>query len=376
MSGSTVWGRVVALMRKETRQMMRDKSTMMLGIVLPMVLLVLFGFGLSLDVDHVPATVVRDDSSPVTRDLYTSLKLSRYFAPGMVNSMREAEELMRFEHTDAIVRREMKDRPDGTEHVEVIVNGRDANKARIMQRYLEGAIAEWWAGRRSSEFAISGEAVVFGQAVAVPRVWYNSAMESRYFLVPGVIVLVMTLIGALLTALVIAREWERGTFEALISTPVRAGEFLTAKMVPYFMLGMTGLGLCLAASYWLFEVPMRGSLWLVVAGSALYLVITLGIGLFISAVTKSQFVASQLVLIICFLPTMMLSGFIFDLNGAPRFVYYLAQVFPATWYVDLLQTLFLVGNVPSIVGRDFAVMGCFAVVMLVLARVSTRKSLE
>lgn len=377
MSGkSTAWGRVFALIRKETRQMIRDKSTLTLGIILPIVLLVLFGYGLSLDVDHVPATVVRDSPSPVTRDLYTSLKLSRYFDPAMADSMQEAKELMRFEHTDAIVRREIKDSPDGSENIQIVVNGRDANKARIMQRYLEGAIAGWWAGRKTSQFALPTENTAVGQAAAEPRVWYNNAMESRYFLVPGVIVLVMTLIGALLTALVIAREWERGTFEALISTPVRAGEFLTAKIVPYFMLGMTGLGLCLAASYWLFEVPMRGSLFLIVAGSALYLVITLGIGLFISSVTKSQFLASQLVMIVCFLPTLMLSGFIFDLNSAPRFVYYLAQVFPATWYVDLLQTLFLVGDVPLIVVRDFIVMGCFAVVMLVLARASTRKSLE
>lgn len=368
--------RIYALVKKETRQMVRDKSTLTLGIILPMVLLMLFGFGLSLDVDHVPVALVRDTSSPITRDLYASLSLSRYFDPVMVNSMEEAVELLKYEKTDAIVRREPETRSNGKEHIQIIVNGRDSNKARIMQRYLEGAITQWAASGSFNNLTVNTESAAYGQAVSEQRIWYNHAMESRYFLVPGVIVIVMTLIGALLTALVIAREWERGTYEALIATPVRAGEFLIGKIVPYFGLGMIGLVLCLLASWFVFKVPMRGSLLMIVMGSALYLVVALGIGLFISVKTKSQFLASQLVLIICFLPTMMLSGFIFDLNSAPKFVYYFAHIFPATWYVDLQQTLFLVGDVPVIIIRDFAVLGCMAIALLVLVRMSVRKSLE
>ncbi len=367
--------RLSALVRKETRQMLRDRSTLTLGILLPFVLLMLFGFGLSLDIDHVPATVVRDDSSPVTQDLYTSLKLSRYFDPSISDSIHEAEAMLRNGETDAIVRRRMGDRPDGHESIQIIVNGRDANKARIMQRYLEAAILRWSALKPVVE-ADPSSAAVAGHAAAEPRIWYNDAMESRYSLVPGVTVLIMTLIGALLTALVIAREWERGTFEALIATPVREREFLAGKVIPYFLLGMIGLVLCLASSYWVFEVPMRGSLILIVTGSALYLVVALGIGLFISAAVKSQFLASQLVLISCFLPTLMFSGFIFDLKSAPRFVYYFAHLFPPTWYVELLQTLFLAGNIPSILLRDFGILAAFAVVMMLLARSKIRKSLE
>lgn len=363
--------RALAVIRKEGLQMVRDRSTLTLGIILPIALLLIFGFGLSLDITNIPVTVVRDDSSPLTRDLYTSLSFSRYFEPRMANSMQEAEELIKYGETDAIVRRRMKDSPDGSEDIQIIVNGRDANKARMTQRYLEGAIAGWYAKRQGAEGAQAP-----GRAVAQPRVWYNHAMESRYFLVPGVIVLVMTLIGALLTALVIAREWERGTFEALMATPVRAGEFLTGKIIPYFLLGLIGLALCLIASYWVFDVPMRGSLWLIILGSALYLYVSLGIGLTMSALTKNQFLASQLVIISCFMPTLMLSGFVFDLNSAPRFVYYVAHIFPATWYVDLLQTLFLVGDIPKIVWRDFAILAGFAALMMGLARLKTRKSLE
>ncbi|CAK7053561.1 MAG: putative multidrug ABC transporter permease YbhS [Desulfovibrio sp.] len=370
--------RTRALIRKEAKQMLRDKSTLTLGIILPVLLLLLFGFGLSLDVRQVPVVVVKDSSSPVTRDLYTSLRLSSYFNPTMVNSWHEAERLLRTGATDAIVRREMKESPAGAEHIQIIVNGRDSNTARIMQRYLEGGVSRWASLRQGNLSFLSGGAPqeIAGRAIAEPRIWYNSQQESRYFLIPGVTVLIMTLIGTLLTALVIAREWERGTYEALAATPVRALEIMVGKTVPYFALGMIGLSLCLSAAAWVFDVPMRGSLVLTIIGSAIYLLVALGIGLLISATVKNQFLASQIVLILSFLPTLMLSGFIFDLKSAPAAAYYLAHVFPATWYVELMQTLFLVGNVPGVVIRDFLILSCFAVVLLGLAGTRIKKSLE
>jgi ABC-2 type transport system permease protein len=153
-------------------------------------------------------------------------------------------------------------------------------------------------------------------------------------------------------------------------------EIVAGKTVPYFALGMIGLSLCLMASAWVFNVPMRSSLLLIIAGSAIYMLVALGIGLLISAAVKNQFLASQIVLILSFMPTLMLSGFIFDLKSAPPIAYYLAHVFPATWYVDLMQTLFLVGNVPGMVARDFLVMSCFAIVLLSLAGMQIKKSLE
>lgn len=371
MKSPAARARLLALLLKESRQMVRDKSTLMLGVVLPGVLIMLFGYGLSLDVTLVPVAVVRDTASPATRDLFTSLSLSRYFAPVPVTSAREAEKLLRAEKVDAIVRREPKESPDGGGKVQIILNGRDANKARIAQRYLEGALA-LWAAKNEMASTEPGS----GAAGAEIRVWYNHALESSYFLVPGVVMLVMTLIGSLLTALVMAREWERGTFEALMATPVTVNEIVAGKIIPYFLLGMAGLSICLAAAYFLFHVPIRGSLVLLVSGSALYLLVALGMGLFISAAVKSQFLASQIVLVFCFLPTLMLSGFIFDLQSAPSAVHYIARVFPATWYVDLIQTLFLVGDIPFIIARDFAVMAGFAALMLGLARKATRKTLE
>lgn len=374
--------RTRALIRKEMRQMLRDRSTLTLGIFLPIVLLLLFGFGLSLDVKHVPVAVVRDSSSPLTRDVYASLKLSPYFNPTLVNSWQEAERMLQSGTTDAIVRRAMKESSDGFEHIQIIVNGRDSNTARIMQRYLEGAISRWAFLRQGNLSFLSTPSVgespqgKIGRAHAETRIWYNDELESRYFLIPGVTALIMTLIGTLLTSLVIAREWERGTYEALAATPARKIEIITGKTVPYFMLGMVGLFLCLVAASWVFKVPMRGSLFFIIVGSAIYILAALGIGLFISAVVKNQFLASQIALIFSFLPTLMLSGFIFDLKSAPPLAYYLAHIFPSTWYVEMMQTLFLVGNIPGVLIPDYLVMTGFAVALLYLSGTKIKKSLE
>lgn len=222
--------RAWALIRKETKQMLRDKSTLTLGIILPILLLLLFGFGLSLDVKLVPVVVVRDNSSPVTRDLYTSLKLSSYFNPTMVNSWQEAEHMLRSGATDAIVRRKIKESSNGFEHIQIIVNGRDSNTACIRQRYLESVISRWSSIRQGEFSFLSSDAIRrnAGLATAETRIWYNSEQESRYFLIPGVTALIMTLIGTLLTALAIAREWERGTYEALVATPVKRWEIVAA----------------------------------------------------------------------------------------------------------------------------------------------------
>jgi ABC-2 type transport system permease protein len=364
--------RAAALIVKETRQMLRDKNTLTLGIVLPIVLLLLFGYGLSLDVDHVPATIV-EDGSPEVRDLYVSMSLSRYFDPTKAPSFQEAERRLLTGKTDAVVRRSFSERESEREHWQIIVNGRDANTSRIMQRYVAGAIAQ---GGSHETLASAGAGGGAGVASVRLRVRYNDALNSRHFLIPGLTALILTLIGTMLTALVMAREWERGTFEAMAATPVSKGEILAGKTVPYFGLGMAGLALCLLAARFIFEVPMRGSLGLIVAASALYLVLSLAIGLVISATLKSQLLASQIAIVVSFMPTVVLSGFIFDLHSAPVVAQVIAHFFPATWYVELLQTLFMAGNVPSIVVRDMLVLAGGAVAAFAIARHCIRKSLE
>jgi len=365
--------RVWALIKKEVRQVVRDPSSIAIGIVMPVVLILLFGYGMSLDVTNVPVALVLEDSSPASTDLASSFELSPYFAAQRTTSMRHAEQLMLARKVDGIVRI----RPDfsrrlsrGDAEVQVLVHGIDANRARIIQTYAQGAIGVW-AARRTAE----GQQVLSGPVQVQNRLWFNEANESRFFLVPGLVVLVMTLIGALLTSLVVAREWERGTIEALFVTPVRPGEILLGKTVPYFVLGMIGLALCLLAAKFLFHVPFRGSVLVLTGVSMLYLLVALALGLLISTTLKSQFVASQITLLVTFLPAVMLSGFLFDLRSLPAVVQFITYLLPARYYVTLLQTIFLVGDVWAVILPNATVLALMMTALLWLARRATRKEL-
>jgi len=365
--------RVDALVRKEARQILRDPSSIAIGIVLPVVLILVFGYGLSLDVTHVPVAVVVEDPSPAATEVAGSFQLSPYFDAQLITSMPLAEQLMRARKIDGIIRI----RPDfgrrfaiGDGEVQILVHGVDANYARIVQRYAQGAIGQWEAKR-----AAQGQEAASGPVVAQTRLWFNEANESRYFLIPGLIVLIMTLIGAFLTSLIVAREWERGTMEALFVTPVRPDEILIGKTIPYFVLGMIGLVLCLLATKFLFHVPFRGSLLVLSGVSVLYLMVALAIGLLISSATKSQFVASQIALLVTFLPALMLSGFLFDLRSMPDLVRIVTYVLPARYYVTLLQTIFLAGDIWPIVLPNAAVLAVMAVGLMALTRRSIQKKL-
>jgi ABC-2 type transport system permease protein len=258
----------------------------------------------------------------------------------------------------------------GDADVQILVHGTDANRARLIEIYAEGAVNSWIA-RQTAE----GLPVAAGPVTVRDRLWFNEANESRYFLVPGLIVLIMTLIGAFLTALVMAREWERGTLEALFVTPVRAGEILLGKTIPNFVLGMIGLALCVVTAKFLFHVPLRGSLWLLTVSSMLYLVVALGIGLLISTAVKSQFLASQITILVTFLPALMLSGFLFDLQSMPAFVRTLTYALPARYFVAVLQTIFLAGNVWTVILPRMVILTGFAVLLLAVVRLSTHKRL-
>lgn len=365
--------RIGSLVRKETRQIIRDPSSIAIGIVLPVVLILLFGYGLSLDVTNVPVAVVLEDASPAATDLAASFQLSPYFNVHLMTSMPQAQRLMLARKIDAVVRI----RPDfarqlsiGDAEVQLLVHGIDANHARIVQTYAQGAVNQW-ALKRTAQ----GEEIMSGPVVVQSRLWFNEANESRYFLVPGLIVLIMTLIGAFLTSLVVAREWERGTMEALFVTPVRPDEILAGKTIPYFVLGMVGLILCLLAAKFLFHVPFRGSLAVLSGVSILYLLVALGIGLLISSAIKSQFVASQVALLVTFLPALMLSGFLFDLRSMPAVVRIITYVLPARYYVTLLQTIFLAGDIWPVILPNAAVLAGMAGVLLLLTRRTIQKKL-
>ncbi len=365
--------RLWALVKKEVRQIVRDPSSIALGVVLPLILILLFGFGLSLDVKNVPIAIVSGPQTPEVSGLYASFKLSPYFSPRLIRNVPEAERLLMSDRIDGFLRI-----PDdfssryaaGEGQLQLVVNGRDANRARIVEGYAQGAVGTWQAHE-----AAEGHPVVAGPVNVQSRMWFNEANNSSYFLVPGLVVLVMTLIGALLTSMVVAREWERGTMEALLVTPVRSTEILLGKTIPYFALGMVGLTLCILAARYLFHVPIRGSLVVLIGVSVLYMLVALGVGLLISSATKNQLVASQLTMLVTFMPAFMLSGFLFDLRSTPDAVRLITYLLPARYYVALLQTVFLAGDIWSVILPNAAVLALMAVVLFALSRRVNRKSL-
>ncbi len=366
--------RVRALIVKETRQMLRDPSSVAIGIVLPVILILLFGFGLSLDVKNVPLAVVLEDSSYDAGELIGSFQLSSYFRPQITHSMPAAQVLMIEGHVDGIVRipQDFARRVSaGDAEIQVLVHGGDANRARIIQGYVAGAVATW-----SARQAAEGKAVVAEPVGVQTRLWFNDANDSHYFLVPGLIVLVMTLIGGLLTAMVMAREWERGTLEALFVTPVRSDEILLGKTIPYFLLGMIGLLLCVLSAKYLFHVPLRGTFTVLLAASTLYVLVALGIGLLISSWVKNQLVASQLTMLATFMPAFTLSGFLFDLRSMPTAIRLLTYALPARYYVALLQTVFLAGDVWWVLIPNAAVLATMALLLALGSRAATRKQLS
>uniref|UniRef100_UPI003341A631 ABC transporter permease n=1 Tax=Castellaniella defragrans TaxID=75697 RepID=UPI003341A631 len=367
--------RFSALLRKEVRQMLRDRSTLAVGLMLPVMLILLFGYGLSFDVQNAPVAVVLEDGSPSAREVFAGLEGSSYLAPVWTTSMMEAERWMRDGEVRAIVRvpADFSRRlATGQAQVQLLLNGVDSNTAAAVDGYVAGAIATW-AQQKADR---AGSKAGAGGVELVQRMWFNEASTSTWYLVPGLIALVMTLIGAFLTSLLIAREWERGTLESLFVTPVRPLEIVLAKLAPYLLVGAVDLALCLLAARFLFHVPMRGSLWVIVLASLLYLTVSLLLGLFISGKTRNQFQASQVALLISFLPALMLSGFIFDLRNVPVVVQAVSQLLPATHFVGLIKTLFLAGDNWPMILRDCAILTLYAIVLTGAVRRTLRKTLD
>lgn len=361
--------RLRALVYKEFLQLSRDNSSLLLGIALPLVLILLIGYGISLDVKNVPTAVVLEDPSPTAQDAVSFLTGSDYFEPRYVTSLREGRDLMEQRKADVILYIPSdftKKLASNEAKIQAILYGVETTTSMTVQGYLETGLADWLVKRQGSA----------GGAVIVSRMWFNDANTSAWFFVPGLIMLIMTIVGVFLTAVVMAREWERGTFESLFVTPVQAAELILAKMIPYFCVAMAGMALCLIAGHYLYEVPLRGSLVFILGVSMLYLVVALGIGLVISAVTKNQFNACQLALLVSFMPSVMISGFLFDLHSQAFAIQIISKLFPTTYYLALLKSLFLAGNnYPLLIKNSLILMG-YAVFFIGLAFHITRKRVE
>ena len=368
--------RLKALVSKEFKQLLRDNSSLMIGIAVPILLIFLMGYGISMDVKRVPTAVVIDDPSPTVEDMLSFMEGSEYFDPYYPPSMKDAVALMDSRTVDAIVRIPSDFTESLYQHranVQIILYGVDASNANVMKGYLEGAINGWLA-RNQQKFMGSGQGV--GAITVVNRMWFNDANTSTWYFIPGLIVLVITISGVFLTSMVMAKEWERGTLEALFVTPVKVLEILLSKMIPYFCVAMVGFSLCVAASQLLFDVPMHGSFIIILLCTMLYLFVALGVGLMISSITKNQFLASQMALVLSMMPTMMLSGFLFDLRSVPLVVKMVGYALPPTYYMQLLKTLFLAGNNWSLILKNCTILVLYAIFFISMAFRVTQKRVE
>jgi ABC-2 type transport system permease protein len=367
--------RLAGIIRKESLQILRDPSSIAIAFIMPLVLLLLFGYGVSLDARHIPLAVVVEQPDAHSSSLVGAFRRSEYFAPRVFHNIQKAQ--LAFDRRDVFgiiwLRNDFSTRllARDAAPIGVIVNGVDANQARITQGYIQGVWQVWLDSYARSQ------GVELPLPVSLePRIWFNAAVRSRDFLVPGLIAVIMTLIGAMLTSMVVAREWERGTMEALMVTPVRIGELMVGKLAPYFILGIGGMLLSVAMALWLFDVPLRGSFWVLTAASALFMLVALGMGLLISVVARNQFVAGQISILITFLPAFILSGFIFQISSMPEPIQMITHLIPARYFVAILQTLFLAGDIWPIVLANSAALAVMMVIFLGLAWRKTHKRLD
>ena len=365
-----------ALLVKETLQIIRDPSCILISVFLPIILLFLYGYGVSLDLNHLRIGLALENTTPDARSFAQSLTDSRYFEVKMARDHRELiDDLIRGSIRGMVVIpsyfSQFINQPGRSAPIQVIADGSETNTANFVLNYVQGAYQNWII-----QESLTGNLQNIPQINAVPRFWYNEQLESRFFLLSGSLAIIMTLIGALLTALVVAREWERGTMEALISTTVGVKELIFGKVVPYFFLGMISMMICVSISVFFYGLPLRGSSLVLGLVSAVFLFCSLASGLMISTLTKNQILAYQITLVVAFLPAFILSGFLFEIHSMPYWIQMITYFVPAKYFVQSLQTLFLVGNVWRLILIDMVPMFLIGLIFYMIALFKTVKRLD
>ncbi len=370
--------RLLAIARKEVIQIRRDPRSLGMAFVIPMILLFLYGHALTLDVDNLKTIVYDQDRTAVSRDFLARSLESRYFtAVATAQHYRDIERALDSGQAQlalVIPRNFGRDLERGRAvSVQALVDGSDSNTATIALNYLEGITTRYSTERTAARLGVSLRSLpVEGR----PRVWFNETLQSKNYIVPGLIAVIMAVIAALLTSLCVAREWERGTMEQLIATPIRVPELILGKLLPYFGIGLIDVVLSVGAGTLVFGVPFRGSLLLFLVLALLFLVGALSLGLLISIRAKSQLVASQVALVATFLPAFLLSGFVFDIGNMPGWLQAITHVVTARYFVTILKGIFLKGIGLDVLWMEAAFLAAFAVIVVAAAHRAFRKNLE
>ncbi|HOW57875.1 MAG TPA: ABC transporter permease [Smithellaceae bacterium] len=338
--------RLKAIIRKEFYHLIRDYRSLYLAFAVPLILIVLFGYALSLDVENVDTVIVDYDQTDLSRDFIRRLAASPYFQ--ITAQLADAKEAIAYLDNEmakvvlvvpANFTRNL--RADRETPLQIIMDGSDPNFAGMIRGYLTTFTEQYNQKLLFSYLNRQGMEKIRPPVDGRIRIWFNEDLESRNFIIPGIIAIIIMIVGALMTSLIIAREYEQGTMETIKSLPVRAGEFLLGKALPYFVIGLTDVLVAVLLGQLLFGVVMKGNFWLMIVASSLYLGVALSLGLLISNVTKSQLIANQMAILITYLPSLLLSNFVFPVINMPLFLQAITYVVPATYFIDILSGIYL-----------------------------------
>jgi len=373
--------RVIAIMRKEVIQIWRDPLSLLVIFAMPIVQLIIYGYGVNLDIKHIPLCVYDRDATQTSQDLLKHFQATDYFS--IVHVGESYEDILH--HIDygvctvaVVVPPQFSEdlHARGRAPVQALLDASDSNTASIGMGYAQSIIQQYSQSVQIDWQQRNGLPPAAPNVTFAPRTWYNEDLESMSNIVPGVVAMVMAVVGAFLTSLTIAREWERGTMEQLIATPVRKLEIQTGKLIPYFAIGMMDTAICAAAAVWWFDVPFRGSWTVMFACSALFLVVVLSVGYMFSVTSKSQLGASQMALLVTLLPTFLLSGFIFPIDQMPVAVQWITRILPARYYVTILRDVFLKGSPAKLLAGEITALGIIAALLIIRATRAFKKRLE
>jgi ABC-2 type transport system permease protein len=372
--------RLLAISRKEIFQVLRDSRSLLIVLLMPLMLMTVLGYGVNLDTKHIRVFALDHEGSQASQDLLKHFQSSDYFDlaatvtdyPALAAALDDGRCQLAIVIPYDFSARLHDGRPV---YVQALVDGSDNNTAELAIGYAQGVLAAYGAGVQAAYLRKSHAPIVNPVLSVEPRTWFNEDLESKNFIVPGVAAIVMAVVGVLLTSLTVAREWERGTMEQLISTPVTSLEIIIGKLLPYFALGLFDTAVCAAIAVWWFQVPFRGSLVALSVGSGIYLTAILGLGFWISVATRNQLAASQIGLVTAFLPSFLLSGFTFPIDQMPAGVQPFTYFIAARYYIVILKSVFLRGTGIAFFTGPMIALVIYAIVMVLLARGSFHKSL-
>lgn len=372
--------RLKAVARKESIHLLRDPRSLAIGIALPILMLLLFGFALTLDVDRVPLVVWSQNQDPLLREFISHFQGSKYFTIiGFANHYSELEKAIDDRRALAAMivpvdfSRNLQSGKQAT--VQWIVDGSDSNTAELATGYADAVTQAFSRNLQMKRLQLSGNTLPALPVDFRSRVWFNADMESKNYIIPGLIAVIMMVIAGLLTSLTIAREWDTGTMEQLISTPLKVPELILGKMIPYFFIALLDVTIAVLMGEYLFHVPLRGNVALIFAMAAIFLTGALSLGMMISIVTKTQLLASQLAMVATFLPTFLLSGFSFDIANMPRFLQLLSHLIPARYFITILKGIYLKGVGLEILYLETLFLTGFGVLVLLAAHLKFKKKM-